>query len=1043
MAKSLIAVGFLFLAAAVPAGAAPSSPSLTAPPGYAPAIDGCAPIIASVSPSGAIVRDGNNLRFDAKVLCGGLTDITNDPQTKIGWSVAGGIGNVNPLKGNGTTFSATNPGSGQVAAYVQYYTLTAEARADVQVVDSGSCNTITVSTFPPGALVPVGQGKQFRMAVHCNGNNITGSAQLSWSVSGGIGYVNPTSGSMTNFTASNPGPGRVNAGVHYGNQNLGGHSVVVVSGTGGGSGPYITGTVPVDGATGVLRNASVQISFSAPMNSSATQAAISANPGITGTFSWPDTARVVWTPTALLAASTKYTVSVDQTAKSQAGQQLAREHVFNFTTGTAGDIAPAILSTNPADGAANVPLNTTIVFEWNQDMQRATAEGATSASPAISGTWQWNPTDTMATWTPGAPLQQSTQYTVDVNTNATSQNGGKMQSPYTFKFTTGGPPPPPAPAVVSTDPANNQTGVLPTATVSVEFSIPMNTGATETAVSANPAIAGTFSWSLNDSKATLTPSGPLQPATNYKVKVSTAAKSKAGVPMGSDHVFSFTTAEPPDVPQVVSNSPTNGQANVPVATDIVVVFSIAMSRADTAGALSVTPAAPGALTWDAGDTKLTLNPSPDLQAGTKYTVRITTSAKSAQGVALPSEHVFDFTTASGTTPVPPKVVATNPNDGAVGVPVFQLISLTFDQAMDKPSTEAAFSIAPGAAGNLAWDAGAQVLSYDTMPDLQYGTTYTVTVSTAAKSAQGAPLPAAFSFKFTTAEKDNTPPAIVHVPPGEVDEGTAVEISATVTDASGVASVTLLFRPAGQAGFTSASMAKATGDEWKATVPAEVVKPAKVEYYIQAADEAGSGGNSPPAAPDALHAFSVRAKDGGPGPNPGGVPGGSVKIGGLSVPVLLLLLAVLAIVLALAVLLSRRRRKPQVEAPPGSFFDAGARVAVAQPTERVEMPAPKSPAPPDPEEGGFEPAVEGPRAEESARSEPGEPGATMEPGQGQAGTATAGAAFPARDSSGPVERDESPEAMSKERDELRERIRAKRAARTAGRENGNGKSGQSE
>ncbi|HLF05618.1 MAG TPA: Ig-like domain-containing protein, partial [Thermoplasmata archaeon] len=683
----------------LPSAAASSAPSEIGP---ASASDGCAPIIASVSPSGVIIRDGNNQRFDAKVLCGGASDITNDPATKIGWSVAGGIGNVNPRNGNGTTFNANNEGSGQVVAYVQYYELTAEARADVEVVGSGgSCQTLTVSTIPPGALVPVGQGKSFRALVRCDGNNISSSSQVGWSVVGGIGTVNPGTGQVTNFTGTAAGPGRVNAGVHYGNQNLGGHAVVVVSGSGGNNAPYVTGTVPTDGATDVLRNTTIDISFSAAMNASATEGAISSSPAITGSFSWPSTSRVVWTPGWLLTASTKYAVTVSTAAKSQAGQNLARLHLFNFTTGQNGLGAPMILSTDPADGTMNVPVNSTIIFEWSLDMQRATAEGATSSGPAISGSWTWNAGDTRATWTPGTLLQASTQYTVNVTTAATSQNGTKMAGPYSFKFTTAGPPPPPAPAVTSTDPTNNQQGVAVGAKVEVTFNLPMEIAPTEGAVSASPAIAGTFGWVLNDTKFVLTPSSPLQAGTAYTVTISSSAKSKAGATLPSPYSFKFSTAESQQVPQVVSNSPANGQQNVPVSVDIVVTFSIAMDKASVVNALSFSPAAPGTLAWSAGDTVLTVNPSADLQAAVQYTVRIDTVAKSAQGVALPSEHVFVFTTAAGDLAIP-KITGTIPWDGAVGVFRNTSIVIAFDLPMEPVATEGAISASPAITGTITW-----------------------------------------------------------------------------------------------------------------------------------------------------------------------------------------------------------------------------------------------------------------------------------------------------------------------------------------------------
>jgi hypothetical protein len=206
------------------------------------------------------------------------------------------------------------------------------------------------------------------------------------------------------------------------------------------------------------------------------------------------------------------------------------------------------------------------------------------------------------------------------------------------------------------------------------------------------------------------------------------------------------------------------------------------------------------------------------------------------------------------------------------------------------------------------------------------------------------------------------------------------------------------------------MSKGAGDSWVATIPGTAVRPERMEYYIEAADNAGNAGEAPPGAPEEVYAFAVRPRTGGPGPD--GLPGGSVMIGGVAVPVMMLLLALLAVAGLLVLFLFMRRRRRPPETPRASFFDAAARVDVAQPSEEVVVAGGAEPPPPA---ESFEEATDEAEA----------------PHDAPAVAAAAAPAAPGRDPPVPVEKDETPEALAQERADLKERIKAKRAARRAG------------
>ena len=105
--------------------------------------------------------------------------------------------------------------------------------------------------------------------------------------------------------------------------------------------------------------------------------------------------------------------------------------------------------------------------------------------------------------------------------------------------------------------------------------------------------------------------------------------------------------------------------------------------------------------------------------------------------------------------------------------------------------------------------------------------------------------------------DVTPPTIGH---SEVEDrvvtGTAVPITATVTDAgSGVARVTLHFRTVGGGAFISAGMV-AAGDVYTATILDFAVRAPGVQYYIEAVDRAGNTATEPAGGAGAPYLFPV-------------------------------------------------------------------------------------------------------------------------------------------------------------------------------------------
>ncbi len=108
----------------------------------------------------------------------------------------------------------------------------------------------------------------------------------------------------------------------------------------------------------------------------------------------------------------------------------------------------------------------------------------------------------------------------------------------------------------------------------------------------------------------------------------------------------------------------------------------------------------------------------------------------------------------------------------------------------------------------------------------------------------------------TVSQDHEAPVISHSPVSSVLEATSVNITATVTDASGVDNVVLYYRRKGSAILVSETMTRTPGEVYTASIAASSIGAAGVEYYIEARDKSGNLGRLPAGSPVAPFIIAV-------------------------------------------------------------------------------------------------------------------------------------------------------------------------------------------
>ena len=429
---------------------------------------------------------------------------------------------------------------------------------------------------------------------------------------------------------------------------------------------------------------------------------------------------------------------------------------------------PLVISTNPANLAANVPLTQIVTVTFNEAMDPASITPAafTLLSPGspggrvsgtsrveMSGTLTYDAATFTMIFTPSAKLAPGATYTGTVATVVKDVMGNALQVNYVWTFSTGALV---APTVVSTDPANNATGVLLNKVPTATFSVPMDpltiTSTTFNVKQGATAVAGVVSYT--GSTASFTPTSPLASNVSYTATVTTGAKNVAGTPLANDYVWTFTTGTSPTV---VSTDSLNNATGVALNKVVAATFSVPMDpltiTAATFGVKQGATVVPGAVTYTASTASFT--PTSALTANTVYTATITTGAKNTAGLAMAANYVWTFTTAAASIPT---VLSTDPLNLATGVALNKVISGIFSEAMDPSTiTPLTFTLMTGATsvtGTINYSG--TTATFTPTSSLLSGNTYTATFTTGVKNLGGTPLASNYVWTFNMVASSGPP-----------------------------------------------------------------------------------------------------------------------------------------------------------------------------------------------------------------------------------------------------------------------------------------------
>lgn len=308
-------------------------------------------------------------------------------------------------------------------------------------------------------------------------------------------------------------------------------------------------------------------------------------------------------------------------------------------------LCPLVVSTDPANGATNVPLSQIITVTFNEEMDPSTITSQSiviTGAAVVPGTLSYSGLD--ATFVPSAPLAPNTTYTGRVTTAVKDPKGNFLQEDYVWTFSTGIFL---TPVVISTNPFDQESGVVLNKMVAVTFSIPMSpltiNGNSFSIFQGSTPIGGTIAYS--GMTALFTPSSNFIPNATYTATININAQSSFGVQLANNHVWSFSTGSTL-APFVIAIDPLNNETNVSINKTITATFSEMMNPStvngttftlkqgsfDIAGTVSIV-----------GNTA-SFNPIVDLLQNQTYTATILTGAENLAGTGLANDYSWNFTT---------------------------------------------------------------------------------------------------------------------------------------------------------------------------------------------------------------------------------------------------------------------------------------------------------------------------------------------------------------------------------------------------------------
>lgn len=369
--------------------------------------------------------------------------------------------------------------------------------------------------------------------------------------------------------------------------------------------PVLVSSDPANGALGVPRNPTISLTFSEDVI--LPQGAVVTFSGPNGLINLssldsPSQDTLIFVPDALLQGGGVYTVNFSAVT-DLAGNEVAGQNTITFTVTP----PPTLVSSSPAAGSANVPIDTLIELVFDKPMNGPGSQVSVRNGGTVAGVLAPGTTNETLVFTPVAPFDYSTVYTVDFS-GVQDTDGLAPAGTTSFSFTT---EPRPPLVLVSSAPTNGAADVPIETAITLTTNYDLAPNASVSVTGGVQTVAGTTT--VLGKTLTFVPTAPLAFETVYTVDLAGVRDIYGRSLTGS---ISFTTSAWPSF-AVASSSPADGAAGVPVGSQLVVNASLNLASTSSIILRSRLETVPG--TSSVVGNTITFTPNTALRFGTSYT----------------------------------------------------------------------------------------------------------------------------------------------------------------------------------------------------------------------------------------------------------------------------------------------------------------------------------------------------------------------------------------------------------------------------------------
>jgi uncharacterized protein YfaS (alpha-2-macroglobulin family) len=392
----------------------------------------------------------------------------------------------------------------------------------------------------------------------------------------------------------------------------------------------------------VMLDGDITLRFDQPMDEASVESAFSLTEAdedtpLEGDFEWPRPDTLIFTPGDSLARKQRYQVQIEETAAARTGRTLREPYSLQVESVGFLEVSQVI----PGDGTNDVQTDAAITVMFNRPVvplvstaQQADLPQPLTFQPDVEGTGEWVSTS-IYRFTPAEPLAGATQYEATVAAGLEDTTGGLLAEEFSWRFTTL------SPDVIETPFDTEAVNVSPTGSISITFNMPMDQASTEAAISFDPPVSASYTWSSDGRQVGVNPNTQLQLETGYVLTVAESARSANGqANMARPAVRRFTTVP---FPGVIRTEPQAGQIAHIYQRGVNVRFASPMDFATLEDKVRIEPA-PDDVSYRLDGEGAFLFVNFDLLRNATYTVTIPGMAADPYGNTIGDDYVWHFQT---------------------------------------------------------------------------------------------------------------------------------------------------------------------------------------------------------------------------------------------------------------------------------------------------------------------------------------------------------------------------------------------------------------